>query len=174
MITQSKAIQNSLERYCYDKEIAIASGDGQQFQSYYLGENIPYFDVQDETYWLVDPSEVQEEKSEGATDPLQIDPSAYRPSPVDSPSSGPVEVSKEPLTEIKQFKSICIKGKIDVANYHQVFSSFIMPLKDNNVEIEIRIKGKSNAGAPITEQSPSYKIVKESAKQLGLDFEEED
>jgi hypothetical protein len=48
-----------------------------------------------------------------------------------------------------------------------------MPLAQNNIEIEIRIKGKSTTAKPITETSQEYKIVKESAKQLGLNFEEE-
>ena len=48
-----------------------------------------------------------------------------------------------------------------------------MPLKQNNIEIEIRIKGKSTSANPLTETSQEYKVVKESAKQLGLNFEEE-
>jgi hypothetical protein len=48
-----------------------------------------------------------------------------------------------------------------------------MPLAQNNIEIEIRIKGKSTTAKPLTENSQEYKIVKESAKQLGLNFDED-
>jgi hypothetical protein len=48
-----------------------------------------------------------------------------------------------------------------------------MPLAQNNIEIEIKIKGKSTLAKPLNETSQEYKIVKESAKQLGLNFEEE-
>lgn len=48
-----------------------------------------------------------------------------------------------------------------------------MPLAQNKIEIEIRIKGKSTPSKPITEARPEYKVIKESAKQLGLNFEEE-
>ena len=60
-----------------------------------------------------------------------------------------------------------------LANYNQVFTSFIMPLRENQVEIEIRIKGKSNGQSRITEGGKLYQVIKESAKQLGLGFEEE-
>jgi hypothetical protein len=62
---------------------------------------------------------------------------------------------------------------VDLANYNQVFTSFIMPLRENQVEIEIRIKGKSNSHSRITEGGKLYQVIKESAKQLGLGFEEE-
>ena len=74
---------------------------------------------------------------------------------------------------VKQFKSISISGKVPLEQYTQIFNSFIVPLAANNIEIEIRIKGKSTASKPLSEISQEYKIVRESAKQLGLNFEEE-
>ena len=67
---------------------------------------------------------------------------------------------------------ITISGQVDVPNYHQVFTSFIQPLINNKVEIVIKITGKTTETNPITESSQTYKITKESARQLGLDFEE--
>lgn len=58
-------------------------------------------------------------------------------------------------------------------NYQQIFTSFLIPLRNNNVEIEIKVTGKTNKTNSITENSPQYKITKESAAQLGLAFEEE-
>jgi hypothetical protein len=63
---------------------------------------------------------------------------------------------------------------VDVANYSQVFTSFINPLIKNNVEITITIKGKTTNTAPLTENSPQSKITRESASQLGLDFKTEE
>jgi hypothetical protein len=48
-----------------------------------------------------------------------------------------------------------------------------MPLAQQEVEIEIRIKGKSTTAKPLTETSPEYKVVIEGARQLGLRVEEE-
>ena len=41
------------------------------------------------------------------------------------------------------------------------------------VEIDIKIAGKTSSAKPLTENNAAYKIAKESAKQLGLEFEEE-
>ena len=81
--------------------------------------------------------------------------------------------SKTDSTDIRKLKSVTVSGKIPLEHYTQVFTSFIQPLISNNVEIEIRIKGKTTAGKTLTESSPEYKTVKESARQLGLNFEEE-
>jgi len=54
-----------------------------------------------------------------------------------------------------------------------MFSSFIMPLKENDVEIEFVIRAKTNKDYPLKENSQQYKIVKESAIQMGFDVEVE-
>ena len=48
-----------------------------------------------------------------------------------------------------------------------------MPLKNNNLQLEVRIKAKSTAMNPLTENSATYRAVKESAAQLGLEMDEE-
>jgi hypothetical protein len=70
-------------------------------------------------------------------------------------------------------KLVVIFGKVPLEQYQQIFSSFVMPLAYNNIEIEIKIRAKSTNAKLLTESSQEYKIVKESAKQLGLNFEEE-
>ena len=49
-----------------------------------------------------------------------------------------------------------------------------MPLKNNNLKLSISFKAKSNEMAPLNENSPIYRAVKESAAQLGLDLETEE
>ena len=168
MITHQDAVSNSLLRYCQNGEFCIASGNGTSFTRYYLGESVPFFNVADEIYWLVDKS------LKPAPVPVEppISPGGrYDPIATTVPT-GP----KEPATiegGPRALRSIQVSGKVPLEHYTQLFSSFIMPLAQNNIEIEIRIKGKTNAGKPITDNSPEYKVVKEAAKQLGLDFEEE-
>jgi hypothetical protein len=55
-----------------------------------------------------------------------------------------------------------------------LFSSFINTLKNNNLKIEIKFTAKSNGSNPLTENSATVKSVKESASQLGLDFDVEE
>lgn len=171
MITGIDAIQKSLLKYCYNNEFCIATGDGTNFTKYFLGESVPFFDVNDTTYWLIDkslkPLPVPKE-SEGS--PISSTPTnvVNEPNPIHAPAIG-----GEPVQVNKSLKSVTISGKVPFEQYTQLFASFIMPLAHNNIEIEIKIKGKSTQAKPISENSQEYKIIKESAKQLGLNFDEE-
>lgn len=53
-----------------------------------------------------------------------------------------------------------------------------MPVKEVSAESvrdkSITIKEKSTHAAPLTENSQQYKIIRESASQLGLELNEED
>lgn len=168
MITGIDAVQESLIKYCREGHFCIASGDGKNFTTYYLKEPVDYFDVKDDTYWLLD-------KSLKPVDPV-VEPTATgtqtgetsgveEPVVIVNPTGGNGEPSK--------LKSVTISGKVPFDQYQQIFTSFIMPLAHNNIEIEIKVKGRSTNAKPLTEASQEYKIVKESAKQLGLNFDEE-
>lgn len=171
MITGIDAIQKSLLKYCYNNEFCIATGDGTNFTKYFLGETVPFFDVNDTTYWLIDKSlkPLPVPKTAEGT-PIPITPSnvVNEPNPIHSPV-----IAGEPVQVHKNLKSVTISGKVPFEQYTQLFASFIMPLAHNNIEIEIKIKGKSTQAKPISENSQEYKIIKESAKQLGLNFDEE-
>ena len=106
-----------------------------------------------------------DEYSSGSTPVSEVNNGAVSTTPDTTADSGAAG---------RQFKSITVTGKVPLEQYTQLFQSFIMPLAHNNIEIEIRITGRSTRAKPLTESSQEYKIVKESAKQLGLNFEEED
>lgn len=170
MISGKQAVANSLLRYCTNGEFCIATGDGEIFSRYFLKEQVPFFDVEDETYWLLDKSLKPEDKptTDEESNKSILDQSVQEPKVDDS-----TEPTGKPGEQMVLFKSIKISGKVPLEHYTQVFNSFIMPLAQNNIEIEISIKGKSTKAKPLTDASQVYKIVKESAKQLGLDLEEE-
>jgi hypothetical protein len=41
-------------RYCINVEYAIATGSEGKWNNIYCKETVPMFDVNDETYWIVD------------------------------------------------------------------------------------------------------------------------
>lgn len=47
-------------------------------------------------------------------------------------------------------------------------------LKNNHLKIEVKFTASTNEANPLTENSPIVKSVKESASQLGLEFEVEE
>lgn len=165
LITGPEAVQQSLLRYCRNGQFAIATGEPDAFTEIFFKENIPYFDVTDETYWLVDESlhtpdkgkEVKSTHSETFDDP--------------SGGKGTSEAESETEEETTVYKTLTISGKVGLENYTQLFSSFVRPLSNNNVEIKVKFTAYSTEANPITENSNQYKITKESANQLGLNFE---
>lgn len=167
MISGSQAIQNSLLRLCNGNQVAIAIGEPGNFGKIYLGENVPFFDVTSPDFYLIDKSLCKIDE----TIPVPPTPSVI-PYKIEE-STGEVQ-SKSEETPSKVYKSVTISGRVDVANYNQVFSSFIYPLMNNGVEVTITIKGKNTNAAPLTANSKQIKITKESASQLGLEFEVEE
>jgi predicted AAA+ superfamily ATPase len=175
MITGLEAVQRSLLRYCLTGEYAIAAGEPEHFTKTFFSENVPFFDITDSNFWLVDKSLHQPTAPAAAhgTDAAPTYPQPAKPDDGWQEPATPPDGSTAESATARELKSITVSGKVDLANYNQVFTSFIMPLRENQVEIEIRIKGKSNGQSRITEGGKLYQVIKESAKQLGLGFEEE-
>ncbi len=161
MISGFQSIQDSLLRYCLKGELVIASGNDNEFNTIYYKTTVPYFEVTDTSYWVLDKRRYKAPQPE--TGGVEADGG------VGKEGEEPPEKPVRPRGKV--FKTLTISGKIDMANYHQVFTSFVYPLAKNGVEIEIRIRGRSTENFPITENSYQYRITKESAKQLGLRFE---
>lgn len=175
MLTGIAAINQSILKYCNNGQFCIAAGDGTTFTRFYFKENVPFFDAADDTYWLVDTSNKPDDKKveyPTGTDPVNP-PVGFGES--EHPTlMGTGTESGEIKNDTKKFKSITISGKVPLEHYTQLFQSFILPLAQNNIEIEVRIKGKSTKANPIIESGQVYKVIKESVKQLGLDLEEEE
>ncbi|WP_375446101.1 DUF499 domain-containing protein [uncultured Fibrella sp.] len=175
MIVGPQALQDSLLRYCSTGEYAIGAGDGKDFRRIFYQEEVPFFDVQDPTYWLLDKSLHQPKPTPTTTAsggenpdlPGATGSGEGEPPVIVSPPAIPGQVSGP-----RPIQTVTVHGKVDIAQYSQVFTTFIMPLAQNSVEIEIRIKGKSTTAKPLTETSPEYKIIIEGASQLGLSVEE--
>lgn len=173
MISGPEAIERSVRKYCDAGLFNVAMGSSGEWDKIYVGtDTIPFLDAQSEEYWLVDSSVLP--KSAGAPEPPS---GGEQPIPAEprSPSEGEEPgFPTPPVPSVKEFKSITISGNVDIASWTQLFSSFIMPLKNNNLKLSISFKAKSNEMAPLNENSPIYRAVKESAAQLGLDLETEE
>ena len=84
-----------------------------------------------------------------------------------------MEAQASILTSIT-YKKLTISGQIPLENYAQLFTSFVQTIRNNNLKIEIKFTAKNTSANPLTENSATVKSVKESASQLGLDFEAEE
>ncbi|NCU04675.1 MAG: DUF499 domain-containing protein, partial [Chitinophagaceae bacterium] len=175
MITGSDAISESLKKYCYNGEYCIATGDGTNFTNYFFKKDVHFFDVNDPTYWLIDKSlmpapalnttQPTNEMGQNSTNPQQE---------VNDPGEALTPDKKDDDISARKIKSITVKGKIsDKLLFTQLGNYFIVPFKDNNIEIEISFKISSTPNMQIDESKQQYKSAKEAAKQLGLNFDEE-
>ena len=167
MISQQKAITDSINKYCYNGELAIgSSSDGKIFDRMYYKENVPFLSIEEENFWLVDKSEYKTTETTG--DQVKFRQTDFERGETEETK----DVIGKPVTA-KIIRSITISGKVPIENWSQIFTSFINPLKGHKVEIDIKITAKSTESNPMKENSPEVKIAKESAKQLGLDYKEE-
>ena len=167
MITGQDAVINSIQKYCYNGEFNVAFGEAGNYSRIYHREDIFGLNVDDRQYWLVDKSVL----------PKREEPSQQETPSTDSEvpaTDAPTEQSNDtPAATVRKFKSIKVSGKVPVEQWTQLFSSFIVPLNQNNLEIEVSFKAKSTSSNPLDESAQIYKVVKESAQQLGLKLEEE-
>lgn len=173
MITGSEAVAKSLLRYCMNGEFGIASGDGNSFTSFFFKENVPFFDVHECSYWLVDKS-LKPVPQQPTTEPFTG--TLFPPVVLNDKGDGTPSVTNLPGAEaVKEFKSISVSGKVPLEKYTELFNYFITPfaMNGNKIDIEVKFKIKSTEGSPLDESKQQYKSAKEAAKQLGLNFDEE-
>ncbi|MBK7304322.1 MAG: DUF499 domain-containing protein [Saprospiraceae bacterium] len=173
MITGPEAVSKSIQKYCTNGEYCIATGDGRTYTRFFFQESVPFFDVNDITYWLVDKSL----KPQQSTAPI-INDKGEVVTPLPQVNEGPVKSTNDGTEETgtsKKFKSITVSGNVPLERYTELFNYFITPfaMSGNKIEIEVNFKIKSNIGSPIDESKQQYKSAKEAAKQLGLKFDEE-
>ncbi|MCD8261448.1 MAG: DUF499 domain-containing protein [Bacteroides sp.] len=169
MISGIEAVTSCIQKYCYNGEFNVAFGEEGNYTRIYHNENIFDLNVTDKQYWLVDKTVVLQ--------PESGNPTSTPPQPLNVPDKDNVAHPKNPESDtqdtVRKFRSIKISGKIPMDQWTHMFPSFIIPLKNNGLEIEISFKAKSTSLKPLDESAHIYKVVKESAQQLGLNLEEE-
>lgn len=174
MITGPEAVAESLQRYCQNGEFAIATGENPtQFKNYYYKVQIAYFDVNDSSYWIIDPEMIPKQesvalppdKTEGVEDPNG------KYTPVETGGENETVLIEE---TVRKFHHLLISGKVSLDQYTELFKYFIAPFTATGyqVDIEVSFKIKGTSHVVLDESKQQYKNAKEAAKQLGLKFEE--
>lgn len=179
MITGSEAVSKGIQRYCINGTYCIATGDGTNFTNYFFQREVPFFDVQDTSYWLIDKSlmpKPQSQTPENYPQNSNNDAISSANEDIVTTNNSTSNSSNSETTTVKKLKSITVLGKVPLERYTDLFSCFIAPfaMSGNKIEIEVKFKIKSSDSNPIDESKQQYKSAKEAAKQLGLSFEEED
>ena len=180
MIVGKDAITRSLQRYCTRGEFAIGSGDGKDFTRIYYKESVPFLDVDDDSLWLVDKSKAFVKQEPASFSNTSIGSTVSGTASRDEFSSLMVSDQgdeQDVSHETKRFRILTVSGSLpSIEKYTDLFNYFIGPflMNGNKVEIDVKFRIKSTEVNPLVENMPQYKSAKEAAKQLGLDFEEEE
>ena len=166
MILNVDAVKDTVNRYCEEGMWNVGTGDPEHFSRIYHNETIPFLNPQEDSYWLLDSSVMPKPAGGGPSPEPTPGPS---PTPTPSPEPGP-----EPTPATKTYKKVTISGSVPIENYSQLFSSFVNTLKNNHLKIEVKFTASNSSTNPLADNSPIVKSVKESASQLGLEFEVEE
>ena len=164
MILNAEAITDTVNRYCEEGMWNVGTGAGEPYSRIYHNERVTFLNPQDEGYWLLDPSVMP--KPAGGEKPTPEPPT---PGPTPGPEPGP-----DPTPATKTYRKVTISGSVPIENYSQLFSSFVNTLKNNHLKIEVKFTASNSPASPLADNSPIFKSVKESASQLGLEFEVEE
>lgn len=168
MILNAEAITDTVNRYCEEGMWNVGTGAGEPYARIYHNERVTFLNPQEDSYWLLDPSVMPK--------PAGGEP-APEPGPEPTPTPGPTTTpgpEPTPTPATKTYKKVTISGTVPIENYSQLFPSFVNTLKNNHLKIEVKFTASNNETNPLTENSPIVKSVKESASQLGLNFESEE
>ena len=144
----------------------VGTGAGEPYSRIYHQERVAFLNPQEDGYWLLDSSVMPKPAGGGSPTP---EPPIPGPTPIPGPQPGP-----DPTPATKTYRKVTISGSVPIENYSQLFSSFVNTLKNNHLKIEVKFTASNNEVNPLTENSPIVKSVKESASQLGLNFEAEE
>lgn len=177
MISSISAIQTSLLRFCTNGDFCIASGNGKEFEKIFYQENVPFFEVTNTSYWLLDKSlkpkpVVPDAPATGGAASIGEDGTPK----VSEPDEEKLGKKEEETSTARKFSSITISGKVPLEKYTELFNYFITPfaMSGNKLDIEVKFRVKSTEVSQLDETKQQYKSAKEAAKQLGLRFEEDE
>ena len=186
MILNADAVKACANDNCLKGHFNIAqsSDNGKTFKNIKHRATMNFLDPADDSFWIIDES-IVEKPVETVTAPSLAGGNAtasagsYSNQPMgrpvgNQPLGGVICDPPMPQGSDKAIKSVQISGTITGAQWTQVYSSFINLLRNNNLEIDFRIKAHNTDKNPLTESSQTFKIIKESANQMGLTLETEE
>jgi predicted AAA+ superfamily ATPase len=175
MIANRDAIQNSILRYCNEGHFSIGSGDGRIFSKYYFKESVPFFDVLHNDYWLVAPEDLPAKDS--ITENSNNGPNNIPSTPSIINSDYPILdddffAANDTASNEAIIPSVSISGILtDKVQFMSLGQYFLVPFKDNSIEMEVKFKIKTAPNSPLTENDQKFKRMKEAVNQLGFDLE---
>lgn len=181
MITGPGAVIDCVNKYCSEGAFNVANGEPGNWTKITVKGEIPFLNADDEDTYLVDTSVVEQPTSgNGATSTTAGGTSAAGGNATGGTASGSGSTSTGGTSngsssgtgtpQPKRYRAVHISGQVPMEHWTDLFGSFVSTLRNNGLKIEVKFDATSTPLSEITENSPLYKSIKESANQLGLTF----
>jgi Protein of unknown function (DUF499) len=181
MLASRDALLEGLKQACKEKLIGIARGVNlTNVQRKWCGEVVA-LDPNEEGIWIVPPFEVAPSEPARATDDTRAGTAT---STVASGSGSTSMQADDSVTRAtgdaidasREIKRIRISGAVDLESWADIFRCFVSPAARMNLKrmrLGIDFDLETHEGHALDENDSTVKAMKESARQLGLDLDEE-
>jgi hypothetical protein len=174
LVASSDAVIQGLSQVCKDRLIGIGRGPSpEKLQTKRCGEYVA-LDRSEEGVWIIPPFDPQPVVM---VEPPASGAESISPSPghiVDKPR--PEATADEEEAAAKAVRAVSISGNVALENWTEVFRCFISPasrLSLKSLKLGIGFKLETQDGQPLDPDHPTLKAMREAAKQLGLQLEED-
>jgi len=168
MITSLDTIRTAVNKAAMEGRVGIGIGPSLNNLSKKYCKNLPYIDWFDDGVWIIPPFEPEQEVIEGDEETKRLDG--------EPPAQDQSQQTSDTVVEGKKIRKIIIRGDIPLEEWAQVFRSFVQPSTQLNLKkqkLNIQFEFEANQNNPLNAEDNKVKAMKESAKQLGLEFREE-
>lgn len=170
MILHKNVVVNAVNKAAVDGRIGIGVGPSVSNLNKKYCKNLPFsLDWYDDGLWIIPPFEPEPEK---ANDEGEQTETVDKPVEGTSPQSEPTSDTIEKGT----IKKITINGDVALEEWAQIFRSFVQPSTQIHLrkqKLSIHFEFEASKNNLLSANDSKIKAMKESARQLGLRFEEE-
>lgn len=177
MIAAKEAVADGVAIACREGQIGIGRGTSlEALTSRYCREGITV-DVTDEGTWIIPAFTPQHaEPASGSTAAANGGSTAPGTTGTTPAASGETPSGEPSAPGTKTaLRKVRIHGHVPVENWTQLFTSFISPAVKMQAKVQIGFDIEIKPGNPsVTSDDQRIKSFKESARQLGLEFESEE
>lgn len=178
MLASRDALLEGLKQACKEKLIGVARGVNlTDVQRRWCGEDVT-LDPNEEGIWIIPPFEVAPSEPARTADDTRAVSATLTTSGATSVQVGGSAMgttSDVPDTS-REIKRIRISGAVDLESWADIFRCFVSPaarmhLKRMRLGIDFELE--THEGQPLDENDSAVKAMRESARQLGVDLDEE-
>lgn len=180
MIASREAVLEGLQQACKEKLIGIGRGLSlNNLQKKWCEEEV-FLDPNEEGLWIIPPFErepvgVAASESKGSEISVPVPDSTASISST-KPDLTPATTTEATTTTGKKVRRISIKGNVALENWSDIFRYFISPaarMNPKRLKLGIDIEVETPDNQPLDENHPAIKAMKESARQLRLELDDE-